>query len=56
MKYCLKEYIENHYEKTYDMNDRILACAIQYDALLISKFHHLKYNSYIISQLLNELL
>lgn len=52
MEYYLKEYIDNHFEKTYDINDKILSCAIQYDALLISRFHNLHYNSHIVSQLL----
>lgn len=52
MEYYLKEYIDNHFEKTYDINDRILSCAIQYDVLLIAKFHNLYYNSHLIPQLL----
>lgn len=50
MEYYIKDYIDNTFEKTYDMNDKILACAIQYDIFVIAKIHNLKYNSHIVSR------
>jgi hypothetical protein len=44
MEYLLQDYIDNRIEKTYDPNDKILACCIQYDVLLIAKNNDIHYS------------
>lgn len=52
MEYYIQLYIDENLEKTYNINDKVLSCAVQYDVLQICKLHNLKYNSHIVSQLL----